>query len=223
MYIHKQVHTLSKIFSLCKYLKVKAERCQLETWPTVWLCKTTEFSSRLPPPRNKAKLSQLQATLVTVSHIVLTILKDVVVVPIHLFWWYALYSHHRSAPSVFSWHCPRRSPPVPSCLFPEEPHTRSPGNSCGHSVGHHKVLCAPCRRAEVGFSSWVFHSSEAQLTLIQGIKDSLIYTLELWTKSLLFQPQKSKTSETTKNPNTHDQNQSYIKQFMVSRWQTVPE
>lgn len=108
-------------------------------------------------------------------------------------------SHHRSAPSVASWLCPRCSPPVSSCLLPKDPCARSPGNSCGQSVGHHKVLCVPHRNAEVGFSPpGISLGSGAQLTLIQGIKDSPVYVLELWTKSLLFQPQKSKTNETRK-------------------------
>lgn len=93
----------------------------MEMWPTVWTCKTNALLSHLSPPWNKAKLSQLQAALVMVSHVIVTIWKGAVVVPIHLFWWYALYQ----PPQVYSFSCPLALPQMlTSCVLltaPEQP------------------------------------------------------------------------------------------------------
>lgn len=111
-------------------------------------------------------------------------------------------SRHKPALSVASWLCPRCSPrvllPAPQRAPHQVPHQETPVASpwiTTRSSVHH----AGVQRS--GSHPQVFHHSGAQLTLMQGIKDSPRDVLELWTKSLHFQPQEGvspKTSETRK-------------------------
>lgn len=87
--------------------------------------------------------------------------------------------------------CPPARSPKSSTPGPQETPVASPWITTRSSVHH-----AGVQRS--GSHPQVFHHSGAQLTLMPGIKDSPRDVLELWTKSLRFQPQESKTSETRK-------------------------
>lgn len=189
MYLPKQAYTLSKIFRLCKYLKIKVEWCQMEMWPTVWTCKTNVLSSHLSPPRNNGKLSQLQAALVMVSHVTVTICKGAVVVPINPFWWYAVYQ----PPQVYSFSCPLALPQMlTSCVLPTA------------------LWKAPCQVPRgVTTRSFVYHSSgqvptsrylialEPSLSLVKGLKIAWL-TSSSSGQNLYLLSLKSKPKETRK-------------------------